>query len=310
MPHRLTNRARLAFAVAASIVPAAILAAALVGYDYYTRERTRLIRDTVGTARALVATVDGELAGAQAGLTGLASSPYLAAGDFSRFHVQASSTLKDLELLNVVLLDSSGRQRLNTLRPAGAALPDRGSPPALLDIVRTGRPAVADLFQGPVAKSQVVAVGVPVRVGGAIRYSLSAGIAPARLEQILTRQHLPEGWVTAVFDTSGTIVARTHQPERFVGAKGAPALVKRMLEVNEDALQTDTLEGVPVISVFSRSAKTRWAVAIGIPETELQRQLWFSMARLGIVAFLLMGTALLLALWIGARLWPGDPRAG
>ena len=114
MPQRFTNRARVSFAVAASIVPAALFAALLVGYDNYSRERSRLITDTIGTARALVAAVDGELEGAQAGLIGLASSPYLAAGDLARFHTQASGTLQDLEITNVVLIDAAGRQRMAT----------------------------------------------------------------------------------------------------------------------------------------------------------------------------------------------------
>jgi hypothetical protein len=41
--------ARLAFVLAASIVPAALLALLLIGYDYYDRERDRLVRDS--TAR-------------------------------------------------------------------------------------------------------------------------------------------------------------------------------------------------------------------------------------------------------------------
>jgi hypothetical protein len=44
--------ARLAFILAASIVPAALLALLLIGYDYYDRERDRLVRDSTRTSPA------------------------------------------------------------------------------------------------------------------------------------------------------------------------------------------------------------------------------------------------------------------
>jgi hypothetical protein len=306
MPYRIPFQARVAFAVAGSIIPAALLSAALVGYDYYERERARIVRDTTGTARALVAGVNGKLEEIEAALFALATSPYLPAADFRRFHAQATAALKDQEFVNIVLIDAAGRQQMNTLRPYGAALPI-ASNTVLKDIARSGKPAVTDIFEGPVAKRWLVGVGVPVSSGGA-RYSLNAGVLPEHIADVLKRQKLPPGWVAAVFDSSGTIVARTHQPERFVGVKGSPALVQRMKEVAEGAVGGRTLEGTPVLSVFSRSPESGWTVAIGIPESELRHELWSSMGRLAIVAFVLMGTALGLAFWIGGRLAPAAPR--
>jgi hypothetical protein len=302
MPNRLSMQARVAFAVTAAIVPAALIAAALVGYDYYERERSRVIRDTTGTARALVAGVDGELEAVRAALLALRTSPHLAVDDLAAFHAQATAALKDQDFVSVVLLDGAGVQRMNTLRPFGAALPASGNPDALVRIASSGQPAVTDLFRGPLGERWFVAVGVPVIRNGAARYSLNAGILPERLGEVLTRQHLPPDWVAAIFDSTGTVVARTHLPDRFVGGKGAATLLQRMKETLEGSVQTDTLEGTPVVSVFSRSAESGWTVAIGIPEAELLRHLLFSMARLAIVAFVLLGAALGLAVWIGGRL--------
>jgi hypothetical protein len=71
--HAIT--ARLVFVLAASLVPAALIASLLIGYDYYSRERDRLARDSLVTARALTAAVDMEFKSAQLALSALASSP-------------------------------------------------------------------------------------------------------------------------------------------------------------------------------------------------------------------------------------------
>ena len=288
--------------LAASIVPAALLAVSLIGYDYYSRERERLARDSMATARALVAAVEMEFKGAKLALYALASSPHLSSGDFAAFHVQAQAALKDQTMTNVVLLDASGRQLVNTARPFGEPLPAQGNPPQLQRIFETGEAVVTDLFTGPVLQKPLVAIGVPVRREGKTRYSLNAGIDPQILSTLLREQRLPEGWIAAIFDTQGTIVARTHEPERFVGEKGDPGLVQRMRETSEDAIEARTLEGTPVLTVFSRASASGWTVAIGIPQRELTAHLWSSMARLFIAAFIALITALGLAALLGRRL--------
>lgn len=295
-------RTYLAFIVAACMVPAALLGAALIGYDYYHRERARVIHDSMATARALEAAVDTELAGSRHALLALATSPALAAGDFAAFHAQATEALKDQSFVSVVVIDESGHQLMNTLRPYGAELPAQGNPPELQAIFRTGEAAVTGLFTGPVAKRPLLAIGVPVRVNGAVRYTLNAGLLPERLGELLGEGRVPAEWIGAIFDRSGTVVARTHEAKRFVGQKGSAPLVQRMSEVREDAFESTTLEGIPVLTVFSRSAASGWTVALGIPQHTLLTQLWYSMARLMLVTIVTLLIALGLAILLSGRL--------
>jgi len=114
--HRILGvPARIMLVVAASIVPAMILAFALIGYDTYDRERIRVGRDLLGTARALVAAVDTEFVAVESALFALASSPHLSVGDFAAFHAQASAALRNQPFDNVVVTDASGRQLLVAL---------------------------------------------------------------------------------------------------------------------------------------------------------------------------------------------------
>ena len=294
--------ARLAFLVGACIIPATLIAILLIGYDYYHRERDRLTRDSMTTARALIAAVDAELTGVRSALLALATSPHLSSQNLAAFHGQAQAALKDQAFVNVILSDRSGRQLINTFRPFGEPLPTQGDPGGLLRVFETGSPVISGLFQGRVTRSHIVGVGVPVRRDSEVRYALTAGLALDRLSQLLTHQKLPQGWIAAIFDGTGTIVARTAEGERFVGQRGSPELVRRMRVAQEDAFESRTLEGIPVVTVFSRSPASGWTVAIGIPERELTTHLWYSMARLFIAAFVALITALGLAALLGRRL--------
>lgn len=295
----LTSPVRLLWLVTACIVPAALLAVALIGYDYYERERARLVSDSLATARAMGAAVDAELTGVRATLLALATSPSLASDDLAAFHAQAASALKDQSFLNIVLIDASDRQLVNTLRPFGDALPTGGNPLELAGMFRAGQPVITDLFVGPVAKKPLIAIGIPVRRDNAVRYALSAGIPPERLSSIVMRERLPAEWIAVIFDTQGTVVARSRDAGRFVGKKGSPGIVQHIREAREDTFEGTTLEGIPVITVFSHAPVSGWTVAIGIPQAVLLKHLWYSIARLALVMFVVLGTTIGLALVIG-----------
>jgi hypothetical protein len=50
-------------------------------------------------------------------------------------------------------------------------------------------------------------------------YALAMGDLADRLADIPRRQNLPPDWVTAIFDSAGTVVARTRNPENYVDEK-------------------------------------------------------------------------------------------
>jgi hypothetical protein len=295
--------------VASAMVPAAFVVVALVGYDYYERERTRLVRDSLSTVRALAAAVDSEFSVAKGALVALGSSARLTRGDFRAFHEQAAEVIADLRardqisLINFILVDVSGRQVVNTARPYGEPLPTGGDPGGLARAFDTDAPVISDLFVGPVIKRPGIGVAVPIRRDGRIRYRLTAGIPTERFSALIRKQ-AQQDRIAAILDTSGTIVARTHDEARLVGQKASPELVRRIAEAREGAFHSRTLEGIPVLTVFSRAPVSGYAVAMGIPERELVNNLISSIARLFVAGFIGVLAALALALVLGRRFLP------
>src|SRR5512142_974249 len=140
-PHRAHKRSVafwLALLVGASVAPVAIVAAILLYHDYYEHQRARLVQDSIVNARALMSAVDRELAASRMALVALASSPYLASGDFARFHAQAREVQRGIGVGAIVLHDASGQQRLNTTQAYGVPhAPEHNA--AFREVVRTGK---------------------------------------------------------------------------------------------------------------------------------------------------------------------------
>ena len=128
------------------------------------------------------------------------------------------------------------------------------------------------------------------------------GFFPERLAEILRQQPLPAGWVSSIFDSKGTIVARTHAADQFVGHKGAPALLDRLAVASEGMVETKTLEGIKVSALFTRSQVSNWAVAIGVPTGELAAQVWRSVGLSIAGTFVLVVFGIVAAGFAGERL--------
>jgi signal transduction histidine kinase/CheY-like chemotaxis protein len=297
-----TIKFALSALVLATIVPAWL---ATIFFIIHSDEAQRALLDqqTVGTARALMQAVDRELSGTQSALDVLATSPSLVTGDLSRFYEQAHEVLRRVKGTDIVLYGPTGNQLLNTLRPFGSPLPQQGVPRGILQAFETKSPVISDLIVGRVSQRAGIGVTVPVFVDGEVPYVLSIAFYPEHFGEIFKAQNLPQNWVASIFDSTGTIIARTRLSDQFVGKKGTPLLVERMAGASEGVIErSKTLEGITVLTGFSRSAVSGWAIAIGVPKADtlsaLQQSVWLSITGAAIL--------LLVCLWfaqlIGRRI--------
>ena len=297
----MTIRRQLVQLVAVSVVPAAVCTSLLIVYAH-DRQSALVENRTLDVARALAQTVDRELARYQAAMLALATSPHLTSGDLAAFHRQAQHAMRDLPGDMFVLSDASGRQLLNTRRPFGEPLPLRAGLSQVRRVFETGKPAISDLFVGGSERRPLVAIDVPVRLDDRVAYALAMAVFPERLAEVLNLQKIQPDWLVSIFDSQGTIVARTRAAERFIGQKDAPELVQRMAQVAEGRITTHTLEGIPVVAVFSRSAMSQWSVAIGIPRSSIARALWVPIGAIIAGAVLFFAAGIVMAQRLGSRI--------
>jgi len=291
-----TIRSRLVFLVVAASLPVSLMAVVVMVHDYQ-RLREQQARALVVTARAILATVDKDLAGVESGLRVLSTSRSLLDGNLPAFQLQAEDALGHLHVAALVLEDGHGSVLMDIRLPPSAhsTTPSHGPRPASSSFSN------AAFLQTRFEKENTVTIAVPVAPGNggkapASDQWLRASLWPERLTQLLNNQHLAGDWIVSIYDAEGTILARSHEMRRFVGTKGAPRLLQRLAQVDEDSVDAVTLEGIPVLSAFSRSPATGWAVSIGIPSSSLSTPLLSTVAWL-IAGLVLMLTASLLLAW-------------
>jgi diguanylate cyclase (GGDEF)-like protein len=283
------------------VVPAALMVVALLAYDYYLA-REQLIDNSITTARTVAYSVDKQFSSIEATLRALGTSPTLASNDLPAFYQQAKE-LQSLGLVkNIVLTTPSGQQVINTLRRYGEKLPQISNATEVALLADTNGPVISSLFVGQVSGQSMVAVSIPVHRGGKHIYNLSAGVFPEQLARLLHQQQLPPDWIVAVLDSSGNIVARSHEMNRFLGRRASSGFIEAMAFDNEGWTETKTSEGIAVLGIFSRSAVSNWAVAIGIPATSLTQALRTKLTWVALAITALLAASLGLASFIGARI--------
>ncbi|MBI5923621.1 MAG: diguanylate cyclase [Betaproteobacteria bacterium] len=265
--------------------------------NLFERARAEQNQAILQSSRALMLAVDRDLLVTQKTLELLAGSQSLAKGDLEHIYRRGSDLVKIGVGHNVVLCDETGQQLINTIRPFGEPLPRHGNMAHLRRVFESGQPVIADLYIGGVLHRPLFSIDVPVTRDGKVVYALAAGILPENLGKIFVEQHLPPGYIAAIIDRSGTIVARTAQSEKFVGHKAAAPLLKMLQVSSEGTLEAETLENIPSYAAYTRSAATGWTVAIAVPRATLLGEIREYLLVLGSGAIFL----LILGVILGAR---------
>ena len=294
-----TLRFRLACLVLACILPVWI-AAGFVVYHAYQQKRSVMERGVLETSRALSMVVDRELAGMQAEVTALATSPALTAGDFAEFHRQARMLLTIRPGGSVVLVDASGQQLVNSYVPYGTPLPKRVAWEQVQKVLKTGTPVIINLFKGAITGRPVFGVAVPVVRDGRVVYALEMAGPANRLSAIFAEQRASPDWPTTVLDANRVVVARNLSAERYVGLPTVPALFEKLGGGTDEGIAEGmSREGVPTFAYFSRSPRTGWTVSIGVPRAVImagiRQWLWWTVGGAILLSTIGFGLALLLA---------------
>lgn len=284
---------RLAFVLVLVVVPLAVLVLVQL-FTQYKQDVLAARTSAALAARVLALSAEARLLQIQGSLQGLASTAELQSGDLRGFDERARKLHDSFGVVNLVLLDENGRQVVNTLLPWGEPLPNPGRAAPALAVFGSGAP-MARIARGAVTGAPIAVVSVPVRIGSEVRFALSGVVQVDELDRILQAGRLPPPWIAALLDDRGTIAARTVEAERFVGKPASERLRAAMAAAGEGSFDGRTLEGIDVVTAFSRSPGVQWTVAIGIPRDELTRELRRSLAVWAIATLTLLVAVLAMA---------------
>ena len=293
---------RLGVLVAGTMLPLIAFAAVIV-YQHHAENREAASERVLELVRSTGQILDSEVQSITTGLQVLAQSSALQLDDFDTFRRRADSFLQQYSDQQAILVaDRSGRLVFNSRVPAGAALPSRVARPGADEVFETGRPAYSPLFPGRVRKQLIITINVPVMRDGEVIYDLSFNPSLDAFQGILERQHPSEDWTFSFFDQNGFNFARMPNPEKTIGQRASPTLFEQMFKVPEAKVPTVSLEGVRLLTAFSRSSLTGWTVAAGIPEDTLTAPLVRQLALTAAIGTVLMLIGLAFAVRLATRL--------
>jgi len=255
--------------VGLTLVPLLGVAAVAIWWSHQD-ERVAMEQALLYHARSLTVAVDREVETSLAALKGLATSGDLDPVNLDRFYEQARLAREAYRRwLTVALVDPSGRQVLNLLRPLGSPLPSVAGLETFQRTLRTGEPQVSDLVMGPTAGRRVIAVTLPLLREGKIRHILVAVMTPESFASVLAAAHIDGGVVGTIVDRQGLVVATTQGPERRVGQPAPAGFVSRARERPEAVFTDPTLEGPTAYTAFSRAPRSQFTVGIAVPSEQL-----------------------------------------
>ncbi|MFN0190984.1 MAG: sensor histidine kinase [Aestuariivirga sp.] len=222
----------------------------------------------VGHTRNVSSNIDREIASLVAAASTLATSPSIARGDFHMFYDEAKLSMNYAQA-NVLLLDLSLQQLVNTRVAYGTALPKTSNPANALRVIDTRKYDVSDIFVGKVAKTRVFNVTVPVIIEGSVRHVLIVAAEPGRVKSVLDQYWLPEGWHVAVSDKTGAAFASSSPDAEGQGVGLS------LLEIGAQdgtAIKTEVL-GQPSVMSFQKSSTTGWTAMVWAPDVALDAPL-------------------------------------
>lgn len=294
-------RSRLLILVFAILIPA-LIGAGLGIYYVYTEQQKSYRTSIEDLANAMSLLLDREMSERVKTLQTLSGSPTITDRNIPGFYRFAQEVASNWDT-TIVMSDLEGQQFLNTRVPLGTGTLPKITPSLVQLRQRHGPDAtlVSDVYYAPIGKRHSFAVQVPVKRDGRILYYLAMGSFTQQLQRLFDDQRLPKGWIGTVLDRQGVVAARSHEPEKFVGAL-ADATLRQKIAANRSGTNDGiTLDGIPVTAFFSRSPVSDWTFVVSVPQSALHGAARQATTFVAGIALLLLSLGVVAALYIARK---------
>lgn len=271
------------------LVATAAFAVVASAADEVNRRQTEA--QTRETARALSRAVDQELERAIGILSALRASEAARARDWPSLDRQARASGLGRDSW-VLVQDRTGQQLVNTKLPPDAKLPKGKPPQEMWRELGSGKPRVCNLVTG-VVERRITCVDMPLDEGSSPQLAISMIFRPEAFRDIITREAGERGDIAVLVDRSGAVIWRNRFPERFVGETATGPMLELIRSPTQSEIaETQSLEGVEMLSAFDRSPISGWSVIAGVPLSEVRaagRQAIWSGSIVALAILLLSG---------------------
>ncbi len=303
---KLSLPVRLVLLVAGTTLPLILFAVGIVYHDY-EKDRREATQRVLETVRSIRITLDAEMRRMTGGLQVLALTNALRSGDFANFGAMASGFLDQYAKDGVILVaDRNGQLVFSSRKLDTPSLPVRNNREMVDQVFASRQPQYSNLFEGVVKKRTVLTVEVPVFRDGTVVYDISFSPPLEVFQSIIEKQRPSADWTVTMLDREGKVFARIPNPAATFGKRATSSLYDQMFQTDEATLTSTSLEGVPLITAYSRSPLTGWTVAAGVSEGSLVAPLWRDLAITSLTGGLLLLVGLAFAVRMATTIARGE----
>ncbi len=289
------------FIFAAALVLPLLLVVGLALDNITSSERSKTREQLIRAAKDVSGDVDREIYGYLTVLKTLSNSSLLANSKLAEFQERAKAALAERRV-NVLLLDTSLQQLLNTRVPYGTPLPKTADEESANIVLDTGLPYVSDVFKGTVSKQYVVNIEVPVTFNNKIKYILLITLEVERFREILSGAKGAEDYVITLSDREGRVISDLP----IKNGTAIPMKADR-LKSKADPLITQFRddEGRNSTEAAVWSGVSGWRTTVSASKAQLDAVLWTSVRWFCVAIALAALLTIVLGTLIGKRL--ADP---
>lgn len=292
-------RLHLLLMVGTILLPVLALVAA-ISWHYVVAARQTIAAQRLDVANNLMNLAERETASIEGFLEGLAASREFLDGEPGAVEV-AAELGRARGLDSVSVFDTRGRRLLTTLPGIGQAFPTADH----ADVQRAlgeGRAVVSQLQVSP-GTPPLFFVSVPIFLQGLPKVVVSGSVPASRLQGLFAEAGLREGWRAGIIDRAGVIVARSRNPEDYVGKPAQQPMVEAA-RGREDSGVFDVVsrDGVEVRNAFRRSHITNWTVGVAVPASVENAPLWSTTLSMSVLGLGLILAGLVLSATVANRI--------
>jgi len=289
----LSIRTRLLLLVFAVWLPA-VAGFALLAYSTYTRETAAAKERVRQAAESINTVVERELDKRVIMAKTLAASSAVRDRKLAQFHFEATAATKGTG--DWAFLFDKTAQLTNTALPFDETTARSRRIDAPLE---TREPTVHFNTTGQVVKKPVLAVFAPESNTADVQVNVGIGFEPSVIQAVLNQHEMPGGSIGAILDGDVRVMARSRDPEKWLGLRGTGEVNRRIRAGEYGFVSSTTLDGVPSLTYLSRPNLYGWSVVVAYPMAALdrsaQRATLQAAAASGVLLLLGLGLALVFA---------------
>jgi signal transduction histidine kinase len=295
------------YLVATLLVAAGPLAGLLLwqAADSEQRAQQALQRNLQTLADAMAATVTRERDDVVAQLRRIVAAGTLQAAPAQAAAqlLEAGDTMQHPGTPGVFLLDGDGRMLLDTQPSSVARLSPAARPdwPAHRTALREGRVFVSDVLDPGDPSRRRTEISIDVAGPKGTHYVLGMPISAERWQTLVQSTGAPQGGYVTLFDAQRRVIARSREPERWVGSLMSSRAIAATAGRSWGFIRTDLFGGGPTYYAWQTPAPDGWSIGVGVPaaalDTARDRELWFALGS----ALACLAAGLAAAMWVARR---------